>query len=65
MFLGRGFVPTGHCGLLKGHDGFPENCAILVESKPQCEEAQVPLDIDLTDERDPCDAWKPGRDIPG
>lgn len=60
---GKGSVlnrPLGHCSLPKGHEG---KCMIQVETK-KIGEVQFELDLDLTDP-DPCDTWKPGRDIPG
>ena len=58
IFPRVGFIPVGHCGLHKGHDGFPEKCAILVETVPEHErDASKQLELDLAD------YWKPIRDI--
>ncbi len=59
MFPARGYIPIGHCGLHRGHDGYPEQCAILIETTSQAErDATRKLDLDLTE------YWKPARDMP-
>lgn len=61
--FGRRLVVLGRCGLPKGHLG---KCAINVETRPETkqEELNLDLDLDLDELHDPCDMWKPGRDIP-
>lgn len=55
IFPTRGFIPTGHCGLFKNHDG---KCISQVETKSEAERMSTKqLDVDLND------AWKPSRDI--
>lgn len=61
--FGRRMALVGRCGLPKGHSG---QCAIKVETKhaTKQEELNLDLDLDLDEPHDPCDMWKPGRDIP-
>lgn len=55
FFGPKGFLTVGHCVLPKYHQGYPQDCVMQVETKPNNKD-QVP---------DPYDTWKPSEDFFG
>ncbi len=62
IFPQKGFVPTGHCVLPKGHDGHPKTCT--ADDGEADDEASGGIDLADQIELDLSDFWKAARDLP-